>query len=487
VLLQRQTYSDLLSYKAGDPAVDRVTITGPYDTKGVGETPSRSRILVCSPAGSKGTDNDNQLMSSTIGDNNDEESCIRNILSTLARRAYRRPVTGEDLQTLLSFYRIGRSQGGFEAGVRTALQGILVSPDFLYRIESDPSNVEPGAAYRISDLALASRMSFFLWSSIPDDQLLDLAARGELKNAAVLEQQVRRMLGDSRSKALVSNFAGQWLSLRKLWRASPDPGLFPGFDENLRDALRKETELFFESIVREDRSVLDFLNADYTFLNERLARHYGISNVYGSEFRRVTLKDQNRRGLLGQGSILTATSYPNRTAPTLRGKWVLERILGTPPPQPPANVPALKEEGADIQGLTMRQRMGQHRANPACAGCHARMDPLGFALENFDAIGQWRMAEGSAPIDAAGSLPDGARFEGPDELRKLLASRGEQFITTIAERLLTYGVGREVEHYDQPAIRKILREAAQDDYRWSSVILGIVKSTPFQMRRSDES
>jgi hypothetical protein len=339
----------------------------------------------------------------------------------------------------------------------------------------------------VSDLALASRLSFFLWSSIPDEPLLDLAERGRLRDPAVLEQQVKRMLADSRSKALVENFVGQWLGLRKLDSISPDPRVFPDFDDNLREALEQQTMLFAESIAREDRSVLDFLRADYTFLNERLARHYGIPNVYGNSFRRVTLQEEARKGLLGQGSVLTVTSYSNRTSPTLRGKWVLENILGAPPPPPPPDVPFLKEDtGTGGKRLTMRERMSQHRTNPACAVCHARMDPLGFALDNYDGIGRWRTTSGATntPIDSSGVLPDGTKFQGPAELKKILLSRREQFVTTFTERLLTYALGRGVEYYDQPAVRKIVRGAAPGDYRWSSLISGIVQSTPFQMRRS---
>ena len=449
--------------------VDSVTISGPYNATGPGETPSRSRIFVCRPTSSE-----------------DEEPCARKILSTLARRAYRRPVTEEDIQPLLNLYQTGRSNGGFEAGIQTALRGMLVLPGFLFRLELDPVDVAPGAAYGISDYDLASRLSFFLWSSIPDDQLLDLAEQGQLRDPVVLEQQVRRMLADSRSEALVNNFAGQWLYLRNLGAKAPDSGVFPEFDENLRQAFQRETELFFASIVREDRSVVDLLGADYTFLNERLARHYQIPNVYGSRFRRVTLNDEQRKGLLGQGSLLTVTSYNTRTSPVLRGMWLLENILGTPPPPPPPDVPSLKED-QDTEALTMRERMEQHRENPACAVCHRVMDPLGFALENFDAIGRWRTTSGAAdaPVDASGELPDGTRFDGPAELREILLSKREQFVETFTEKLLTYALGRGVEYSDRPAIRKIVREAAPD-YRWSSLILSLVQSTPFQMRRSRE-
>jgi hypothetical protein len=366
-----------------------------------------------------------------------------------------------------------------------AIEGLLVSPEFLFRIERDPPNVESGAVYRLSDLDLASRLAFFLWSSPPDDQLMGLAERGKLRDAQVLDQQVSRMLADPRSKALVGNFFGQWLALRTVRDATPDPGVFAEFDESLRDAFEKETDLFLESMVREDHSVLELLDAKYTFVNERLARHYGIPNVYGSRFRRVTLTDEARVGLLGKGSILLLTSQPNRTSPVVRGKWVLENIAGTPPPPPPPNVPPLAE-GKDAERLTMRQRMEQHRANLVCAGCHARMDPIGFAMENFDAIGKWRTSEAKTPIDASGSLPDGTKFQGTAELEKIFLSRPEQFVTTVTEKLLTYALGRGVEYYDQPAIRSIMRDAAPKNYRWSALILGIVKSTPFQMRTARE-
>jgi hypothetical protein len=459
------------SFDEFDPALASVTISGPYNAKGLGETPSRKKIFVCHPAGVQ-----------------DEETCAKKILSVLARQAYRRPVTGGDIEGLLGLYKMGRSEGGFEAGIGMALQKILVSPEFLVRVERDPANTAPNAAYRISDLELASRLSFFLWSASPDDELLGLAERGKLKEPGVLEQQVRRMLRDVRSQALVNNFAGQWLYLRNIQSVMPDLETFPNFDENLRAAFQKETELFFESIVREDRSVMDLLNADYTFLNERLARHYGVPNVYGSHFRKVKLTDEARRGLLGQGSILTVTSYVTRTSPTIRGKWVLENILGAPPPPPPANVPALQDRREDGKILSVRQQMEQHRANPVCSTCHSRMDPLGFALENFDAIGKWRTTSGAddTPIDASGQLPDGTKIDGPAELRKVLAGKETQFVTTVTEKLLTYALGRGVEYYDQPSARRIVREAAASDYRWSSLMLGIINSTPFQRRRSRE-
>ena len=461
---------DLHNYKGGEPGVASVSITGPYDASGIGQTPSRHRIFVCRPSSAQ-----------------DEESCATKILSTLARRAYRRPLTEDDIQTLLDFYKAGHNEGGFEAGIGSALERILVGPEFLFRIEVDPENVASNTAYRISDLELASRLSFFLWSSIPDDQLLELAEGGKLSDPVVLEQQVRRLLKDSRSKALVSNFAAQWLQLRSLRAINPDQDVFPYFEENLREAFRVETELFFESLLREDRSVLALLSANYTFVNERLARHYGIPDVYGSHFRRVELETEERRGLLGKGSILALTSYANRTSPVLRGKWVLENLLGTPPPPPPPNIPDLVERDQDGQAFSMREALEQHRANPACAACHNVMDPLGFALENFDGIGTWRTTDAGDPIDSSGVLPDGTPFRGPAELQRvLLESKSEEFVATATERLLTYALGRGVESYDAPAIRSIIREAAPNNYRWSSLILGIVKSAPFQMRRSQE-
>ena len=477
---------DIDEYKGGDPAVDMVTITGPYKAKGVGDTASRRKIFECYPSGNAETGNPIPSIALVPGNekDHDEESCAEKVLSTLARRAYRRPVTDADVQPLLSLYRAGRNEGGFEAGIKLALQRILAGPEFLFRVERDPENVPPDTAYPVSDLELASRLSFFLWSSIPDDQLLDLAEAGRLKDPAVLEQQVRRMLADYRSSALVENFAGQWLFLRNLRSWRPSVREFPDFDGELRQALQQETELFFKSMLREDRSVLELLNADYTFLNERLARHYGIPDVYGSSFRRVTLSDENRRGLLGQGSILTVTSRVNRTSPVLRGKWVLANLLGTPPLPPPPDIPPLNERKEEVGGLTMRQRMQEHQSNPVCASCHAGMDPIGFALENFDAVGKWRSSEGNAPIDASGTLPDGTQFEGPAGLRKVLLSRPQQFVQTVTEKLFTYALGREVQYYDAGALREILREAAPGGYRWSSLILGIIKSTPFQMRRS---
>ncbi len=468
--LPRMTQYDLLQHKGGAPWVGTISIGGPYNPTGMTETPSRRKIFVCRPETAQ-----------------EEEPCAREILSTLARRAYRRPLTDQDLQTLLGFYTVGVKKGGFEEGIRRALARILVGPEFLFRTEFDPENVAANTPYPISDLELASRLSFFLWSSIPDDQLLDLAERGQLKDPVVLEQEVRRLLDDGRSKALVINFGGQWLQLRQLRAVSPDPETFPYFDDNLREAFLQETELFLESLLREDRSILDLLNANPTSVNERLARHYGIPDIYGSHFRRVELTQEQRKGLLGKGSILTVTSYGNRTSPVLRGKWVLENVLGTPPPPPPPNIPSLVESDQDGKALSMREAMEQHRANPVCATCHNAMDPLGFAMENFDGTGSWRTIDADAPIDASGVLPDGTPFQGPVELQRvLIESKSEEFVNTVTEKFLTYALGRGVESYDAPAIRSIIREAAPDDYRWSSLILEIVKSTPFQMRRSWE-
>jgi cytochrome c5 len=451
------------------PSLATVTISGPYETKGPGDTPSRRRIFACQPAGPA-----------------DELPCAKRILSTLERRAYRRPVTDADLQDLLPFYTAGRAEAGFDRGIQKALERLLVSPQFLFRIERDPANIAPGTSYRISDIELASRLSFFLWSSIPDDELLDLAVRGKLKDAAVLEQQARRMLADPRSESMVTNFAAQWLYLRDIEAKQPDELLFPDFDETLRAAFHRETELFLDSVLRENRSVLDLLTANYSFLNERLARHYGIPNVEGSYFRRVTFPEGSvRGGLLGQGSILTITSYATRTSPVLRGKWVLENLLSAAPPPPPPNVPALKTESEEPgKTLSMREAMTQHRANPACAGCHARMDPIGFAMENFDAVGKWRDRDADNPIDTSGVFPDGAKFDGMAGLKKALLRRPEQFVNTVAERLLMYAVGRNLQYYDAPAVRAAVREAAGGNYQFSSLVLGVVKSVPFQMRES---
>ena len=453
------------------PALYSISIVGPYDPKGPGNTPSRRRLFVCEP-GEKAKPGE-------------EEACAKRILGTLMRRAYRRPVTDADLQMPLKFFANARKEQGFDAGIEMALSAVLVSPEFLFRVEQDPAGVEPKTAYRINDLELASRLSFFLWSSIPDDELLDAAVRGKLKTPAVLDQQVRRMLADDRSRALVNNFAEQWLYLRNLASMTPDMRMFPDFDDNLRQAFRKETEMFFESIMREDRSVLDLIRGKYTFVNERLAKHYGIPNVYGSRFRRIDFgEDSVRGGLLRQGSILTVTSYATRTSPVIRGKWILDNILGVPPPPPPPLVPALKENAGLGKTLPMRERMAQHRANPACSGCHQLMDPVGFSLENYDAVGRWRTLEDARPIDVSGALPDGTKFQGVSGLERALLTHPEVFVGTLTEKLLTYSLGRGVEYYDAPAIRGIVREARNKDFRFSSVIAGIVSSTPFQMRRT---
>ena len=386
----------------------------------------------------------------------------------------------------MAFYKKGRSEGSFETGIQRGLESVLVDPEFLFRLERSPAGASTGAVHRLSDLELAARLSFFLWSSIPDDALLNLAAEGRLREPGVLEQQMRRMLADARSEALVDGFVVQWLALRQLQAVGPTPELFPEFDENLREAFQQETELFVESQLREDRSVLDLLRADYTFVNERLARHYGIPNVYGSRFRRVTLDGGARGGLLGHGSILTVTSYPTRTSPVLRGHWLLEHMLGAPPPPPPPDVPALPDRGTEGRPASVRERLEQHRDHPVCASCHAPMDPLGFALEHFDAIGMWRSrGEAGTPIDATGLSPDGIRFEGLAGLKAILLGRREQFVQTITEKLTTYALGRRLEYYDMPAVRRIIREAEPEDYQWSSLIRGIVKSIPFQMRRSE--
>ena len=448
------------------PAIYQVSINGPYTPRGPGDSPSRRKIFVSKPTKPE-----------------EEEACAKQILSTLMRRAYRRPVTEADLEKPMAFYRKTREAENFEAGIETALSAILVSPQFLFRVEKDPEGIAPNTAYRISDLDLASRISFFLWSSIPDDELLDTAIRGELNKPAVLEKQVRRMLADSRSKTLANNFADQWLYLRNLESFTPDLRLFPDFDDNLRHAFREETELFFESIMREDRSVMNLLKADYTFLNERLAKHYGVPNVYGSRFRRVSTAGTGRGGLLRQGSVLAVTSYATRTSPVIRGKWILENIIGTPPPPPAPDVPALKDNTI-AQNLSVRERLAEHRANAACASCHNMIDPPGFALENFDAVGRWRTLEEGKPVDASGGLPDGSKFTGVAGLEEGLLNRPEIFAGTLTEKLLTFALGRGVEPYDAPAVRKIVRDAQKGDYRFSSIIVGVAKSVPFTMRRS---
>jgi mono/diheme cytochrome c family protein len=463
-----RSYAVLSEFTSGQPHVASLAVSGPYDAS-VGDTPSRQAIFICRPERAS-----------------QERACATRIVSKLARRAYRRPVTDADLEPLMGFYEAGRRTGTFETGVQKALHRLLVSPEFLVRFERDPANLPPDTNYKVSDLELASRLSFFLWSSLPDEELLDVAEQGRLRNPSVLERQVRRLLADERSRALGTNFAGQWLFLRNVPATRPDTQIFPDFDENLRNALRRETELLFETVLRENRSALDLLGARYTYVNERLARHYGMPNIYGDHFRRVELgADDPRGGLLGHGSVQLVTAYPGRTSPVLRGKWILDNILGAPPPPPPPNVPELQERAADGKVLSMRERMAQHRANPVCASCHSRMDPLGLALENFDAVGRWRLvSESGAPVDASGILPDGTPFDGVRELRKVLLERPDRFVNTLVEKLLTYALGRGLEHYDAPAIRAIRREAAGSEYRLSTIILGIVKSAPFQMRRT---
>jgi hypothetical protein len=416
----------------------------------------------------------------------DEPSCARQILSTLARRAYRRPVTGVEVADLLPFYEAGRAERDFDHGIQRALERLLVSPQFLFRIERPAPAAPAGTLARVGDVELASRLSFFLWSSIPDEPLLELAAADRLHEPRVLEGQVRRMLADPRADALVTNFAAQWLYLRDLETKRPDEILFPDFDVTLRQAMAREAELFIGSVFREDRSVLDLLRANYTFLNERLAKHYGIPHVRGSAFRRVTLPEGSvRGGLLGLGSVLTITSYSTRTSPVVRGKWVLENLLSSAPPPPPPDIPSLSTDGDEREKpLTLRDAMLRHRANPSCAACHARMDPIGFAMDNFDAVGRWRDRDGTSPIDATGVFPDGTAFEGVAGLKQVLLSQPEQFAGTVAEKLMMYALGRNVHYYDAPAVRAILRDARAKEYAFSSLILGVVNSRAFAMRQA---
>ncbi len=478
VPLDRSSYShgqnEMLD---GNPAVSVVQIIGPYDPTGVSELPSRDRLFVCQPTGERDAN----------------EQCARSILSALAHRAYRRPPTAADADTLMTFYEDGRrAQGSFDAGIEAAVERVLVDPEFLFRIETDPAEVPAGTAYRISDLELASRLSFFLWSSIPDDELLDIAARGELHDTETLDQQIRRMLADPRSQALVENFAAQWLQLRKLRNVSPDIATYTAFDENLRDAMWQETRLFLEHELREDRPIVNLLRADYTFVNERLARHYGIPDVHGVQFRRVAYPDDTRGGLLGHASVLTITSYANRTSPVVRGVWLLENFLGTPPSPPPPDVPSLpgREEGGAARSV--REQMEQHRENPVCASCHNTIDPLGFSLEEFDGIGRRRATVGGGtpfdtglPIDASSILTDGTEVHGLAGLRNAILDRDDQFVESVTEKLLTYALGRALEHHDMPVVRHISRTTTPDDLTWSSLISGIIKSTPFLMRRAE--
>jgi len=449
----------------GAPQLTSVTIAGPFQATGAGDTPSRQRIFVC---------------------HEEDDTCARQILTTLARRAYRRTVTQADISPLDGFYQIGRREAGFEKGIEMALRALLVSPDFLFRVERDPGNA--GEVHRVSDFELASRLSFFLWSSIPDDELLNLAEQGKLNRPAILAAQVDRMLEDRKSRAFVSNFAGQWLYLRNLAQVKPDPDAFPQYDATLRQSFDRETELFFNAVLRENRPVTDLLAANFTYLNERLAQHYGVPGIYGSQFRKVTLSGDNRGGLLGQGSILTVTSYPNRTSVVQRGKWVLENLLGSPPPPPPPDVPPLEAHSKDGKLLTMRQQMEQHRTNPVCSSCHARMDPIGFALENYDGVGAWRSEDAGSVIDAAGKLPDGTLFKGPAGLSNLLLTKyRDAFIATFTGKLLTYALGRGLEYYDAPAVRAIMRDAERNRSTIQAFIQAIVKSPQFQMRRTPES
>ena len=449
-----------------NPSVESVLIGGPYDaaaSANSADTPSRRKIFSCRPKDRAG-----------------EEPCARQILSSLATRAYRRPITKEETDTLLSFYKSGSAAGGFEAGIQRGLERILAAPSFLFRVERQPTDVA-GSVYRLTDLEIASRLSFFLWSSIPDEELINLAVRNRLSDPAVMEQQVKRMLGDPRGAALVDNFAVQWLNLGKVAGAKPDEYEFPEFDENLRAAMLEETKRFIRSQIREDRSVVDLLTADYSFINDRLARHYGIPDVYGNQFRRFVFADGARGGLLGQASVLTVTSYPNRTSPVVRGKWLLENMLGAPPPPPPPDVPTLTENAAGEQPKSVRERLELHRRNPTCAACHVRMDPLGFSLENFDGLGKWRTTSDGVPIDASASLPDGTAFNGVAGLRKLLVAEKEEFVRTLTEKLLSYALGRGLEYFDLPTVRQIARDAEPGGHRWSALIAGIVKSGPFTM------
>jgi Protein of unknown function (DUF1592)/Protein of unknown function (DUF1588)/Protein of unknown function (DUF1587)/Protein of unknown function (DUF1585)/Protein of unknown function (DUF1595) len=462
--LQRYLRSSVDNFDwSGQPHIQTLTINGPFGVTGSGDTPSRRRIFTCRPSNAAA-----------------EVSCARQIVTTLVRRAYRQPPTDADIQRAMSFFESGRRNGGFEGGIQAALQRILASPQFIFRIERDSA---PGV-HRISDTELASRLSFFLWSSIPDDRLIQLAGSGTLSRPAVLEAEVRRMLADSKSSAVVENFAGQWLRLRNLRNVSPNSDLFPDFDDNLRQSFRRETEMLFDSIIREDRPVLDLMTANYTFVNERLARHYGIPGIYGTQFRRVPVTSEERRGLLGQGSFLAVTSHAERTSPVLRGKWVLDNILGMPVPPPPANVPPLKERTSGEKPRTMREQMAEHRSNPACANCHKVMDSIGFALENFDAVGAWRTQEAESPIDASGELADGTHVNGVLELRAALLKNPELFAGTMTDKLLTYALGRGVDYRDMPVVRKIVRDSARDGYRFSSIVMGIVRSAPFQMRQA---
>jgi len=453
---------DVYAVYADNAGVTSVAITGPANPTGPGDTPNRRKIFICHPSSS-----------------GDEIACAKRILTSLATKAFRRPVRDSDLETLLGFYQEGRNSGGFEHGIEAALARILVDPWFIFRLEKEPPDAAPGGIYAISDIELASRLSFFLWSSIPDEELLRIAEQNKLHDPQILAHQARRMLADPKASALAANFAGQWLYLRELKNSRPEAR---DFNDNLRQSFQRETELFFDSILREDRSVVDLLNADYTFVDERLAKHYGIPGVYGSRFRRVKLPDDSRRGLLGQGSILLVTSVATRTSPVARGKWVLENILGSSPPLPPPNVPALPENATSAKLVSVREKMEAHRTNPVCAACHKIMDPIGFSLENFDLTGKWRTTDGGAPVDASSQMVDGTKLSGPASLREALLSRSGVFVSTLTGKLMTYALGRGLKYYDMPAVRAIAREARRNDDRFSSILLGIVKSAPFQMK-----
>jgi hypothetical protein len=450
---------------AGRPHIQTFTITGPFNANGSGDTPSRRKIFTCRPKSVQA-----------------EPACAERILSTLVRRAYRAPVEATDMQRVMKIYHEGRRTGTFETGIEMALQRVLAAPKFVFRVERDLLTAAAGTPYRVSDVELASRLSFFLWSSIPDDELLRVAEEGKLKDPTVLKAQVTRMLADPRSRALVDNFAGQWLQLRNVRNVQPNSDLFPDFDDNLRQAFKRETEMFFESIMREDRPVIELMTADYTFVNERLALHYGIPNIYGSRFRRIKVTDERRRGLLGQGSVLSVTSHAERTSPVVRGKWILDNILGAPVPPPPPDIPQLKENVEGEKPKTMREQMAEHRANPVCASCHKVMDPIGFALENFDTVGAWRTEDAGVPIDASGQLADGTKIDGVVTLRQAMLQHPDVFVRTMTEKMMIYALGRGLDEHDMPAVRAVMRDAAAHDSRFSSIVLGIVRSLPFQMR-----
>ena len=450
-----------------NPALGSVSIEGPIESQGPGLTPSREIIFSCIPE-----------------DYDAERGCAKEILTGLARKAYRRPLTEDDWLELSEFFESGFKEEGFDKGIQLALERILVAPDFLWRIQKDPAGLLPGESYEITDVELASRLSFFLWSGGPDEELLSLAENGRLRESGILKSQVTRMMDDPKAEAFIKNFIGQWLYLRNLDNVYPLPSAFPEFDDNLRESFKQETELFFDEQIREDHSLLDLFTANYSFLNERLADHYGVQGIYGNHFRKVSLDGHKRGGLLGHGSLMTVTSYPNRTSVVLRGKFVLDNLLGSPPPEPPPNVPALEESSQTGKQLTMREAMAQHRENPACRVCHAAMDPIGFSLENYDAVGKWRDMFAGVDVDASGLLPDGAAFNGRKGLENLILDRPTDFVATVTEKLLTYALGRGVEYYDMPTVRSIVRQSEQEDFSWSSLILGVVKSAPFQMRRT---